>query len=86
MASPEGLARAFDCSRMTVHRALKCFEEKGLVGLVPSKRGPKYARVLGEVATLRMVALKRQGLSNVTIASKLKELSRNSCRMAIRRL
>ena len=47
------VARAFGCSRMTVHRAVERFEEKGLLGLVPSKRGPKEARVLGEAAILR---------------------------------
>ncbi len=38
------VAQAFGCNRMTVYRAQDRFDERGLVGLVPGKRGPKHAR------------------------------------------
>jgi len=79
------VAQAFGCNRMTVYRAQDRFDERGLVGLVPGKRGPKHARVLGEVATRRMVVLKRQGLSNVEIASKL-GVTESGIRKALRRI
>ena len=70
---------------MTVYRAEARFEEKGLVGLVPSKRGPKHPRVLREVAARRMMVLKRQGLSNVEIASKL-GVTESGIRKALQRI
>lgn len=42
-ASPTEVAPAFAVTRMTVYRAQHRFEEKGLAGLAPGKRGPKKA-------------------------------------------
>lgn len=79
------VAQAFGCNRMTVYRAEARFDEMGLVGLVPAKRGPKHARVLGEVAARRMVVLKGKGLTNVEVASKL-GVTESGIRKALRRL
>jgi len=79
------VAQAFGCNRMTVYRAEARFDEKGLAGLVPSKRGPKHPRVLGEVAARRMLVLKRQHLTNVEIASKL-GVTESGIRKALRRI
>jgi prepilin-type processing-associated H-X9-DG protein len=84
-ASPTEVARAHGSTRMTVYRAHARFEEKGLPGLVRGKRGPKTARVLGDVATRRMVVLKRRGVSNGGIASKL-GVTESGIRKALRRI
>src|SRR3989304_4165379 len=84
-ASPTEVARAHGSTRMTVYRAQARFEEKGLPGLVRGKRGPKQARVLGDVATRRMVVLKRRGVSNGGIASKL-GVTESGIRKALQRI
>jgi len=84
-ASPTEVARAHGSTRMTVYRAQARFEEKGLPGLVRGKRGPKKARVLGDVATRRMVVLKRRGVSNGVIASNL-GVTESGIRKALQRI
>ena len=84
-ASPTEVAQAHGSTRMTVYRAQARFAEKGLPGLVRGKRGPKKARVLGEVATRRMVVLKRRGVSNGAIASKL-GVTESGIRKALQRI
>lgn len=84
-ASPTEVARAHGSTRMTVYRAHARFAEQGLPGLVRGKRGPKTARVLGDVATRRMVVLKRRGVSNGGIASKL-GVTESGIRKALRRI
>ncbi len=84
-ANPTEVAAAFGRTRMTVYRISKRFEEKGLSGLIAAKRGPKTARVLGEVAAKRMVALKGQGLANTVIAAKL-GVTESGVRKALRRI
>jgi transposase len=84
-ASPTEVAEAFDCTRMTVYRALERFEQRGLPGLLAGKRGPKKARLLGEVAAKRLVALKQQGLANTAIAAKL-GVTESGIRKALRRI
>ena len=71
LANPTELAEAFNCSRMKVYRECERFNEKGLSGLVPGKRGPKGPRILDELAVRRMLALKRAGKSNSEIATRL---------------
>lgn len=44
--SVTGAATAFGFSRPSFYQALEAFEEDGLVGLVPHKRGPKQAHKL----------------------------------------
>src|SRR3990172_1339281 len=84
-ASPTEVAQAHGCTRMTVYRAQARFEEKGFSGLVRGKCGPKKARVLGDVATRRMVVLKRRGVSNVGIAAKL-GVTESGIRKALQRM
>jgi prepilin-type processing-associated H-X9-DG protein len=84
-ASPTEVAQAHGSTRMTVYRAQARFEEKGLPGLVRGKRGPKKARVLGDVAARRMVVLKRRGVSNGVIASKL-GVTESGIRKALQRI
>jgi prepilin-type processing-associated H-X9-DG protein len=84
-ASPTEVARAHGSTRMTVYRAHARFEEQGLPGLVRGKRGPKTARVLGDVAMRRMVVLKRRGVSNGGIASHL-GVTESGIRKALRRI
>jgi hypothetical protein len=49
------------------------------------RRGPKKARILGEVTAKRLVALKRQGLANTAIAVKL-GVTESGIRKALRRI
>ena len=41
-------AEAFGFSRVTFYQALAAFEQRGLPGLLPQRRGPKQAHKLGE--------------------------------------
>ena len=56
--SVTGAATAFGFSRPSFYQALSAFEESGLAGLVPHKRGPKQAHkltdeVLGFIVEMR---------------------------------
>jgi len=84
-ANSTEVAQAFGCARMTVYRARGRFEKEGLPGLVSEKRGPKKARALGDVATKRLVVLRKQGLSNRVIAVKL-GVSESGIRKALKRI
>jgi transposase len=46
--SVTGAASAFGFSRPSFYQALEAFEESGLAGLVPHKRGPKQAHKLND--------------------------------------
>jgi transposase len=46
--SVTGAATAFGFSRPSFYQALEAFQEGGLVGLVPHKRGPKQAHKLND--------------------------------------
>ena len=46
--SVTGAATAFGFSRPSFYQALEAFEESGLAGLVPHKRGPKQAHKLND--------------------------------------
>jgi transposase len=83
-ASPTEVARAFDCSRMTVYRNIAEYEGNGIEGLVPEKRGPKRPRVLRDAKARRMLALKRRGESNAEIGRKL-GVSEAAVRKALQR-
>jgi transposase len=46
--SVTGAATAFGFSRPSFYQALEAFQERGLAGLVPHKRGPKQAHKLND--------------------------------------
>ena len=57
--SVSSAATAFGCSRPSFYQALSAFQEAGLAGLVPHKRGPKQAHKLTEELLAFLVATRQ---------------------------
>ena len=55
-----GAATAFGFSRPSFYQALSAFEEGGLAGLVPHKRGPKRAHKLTDEVLAFLVDLRQK--------------------------
>lgn len=85
LASQQEVAEAFNCSRLTIFRAKKKYEESGIAALVPKKTGPKDGWKINKGKARRMLALKGKGLSNVAIASRL-GLKEDAVRKALKRM
>jgi|SRR5215472_9469822 len=58
--SVTGAAEAFGFSRPSFYQALAAFEEGGLAGLVPHKRGPKQAHKLTDVVLAFLVEIRQK--------------------------
>jgi transposase len=85
LASQQEVAEAFDCSRLTIFRAQKKYEEGGIAALVPKKTGPKDGSQINNAKARRILALKRKGLTHVAIASRL-GLKEDAVRKALKRM
>ena len=85
LASQQQVAEAFDCSRLTIFRAQKKYEEGGIAALVPRKTGPKGGSQINEAKARRILALKGKGLTHVAIASRL-GLKEDAVRKALKRM
>src|ERR671930_322961 len=58
--SVTGAATAFGFSRPSFYQALSAFEEGGLAGLVPHKRGPKQAKKLTDEVLAYIVEMRQK--------------------------
>ena len=58
--SVSGAATAFGFSRPSFYQALSAFEEGGLAGLVPHKRGPKRAHKLTDEVLAFIVGMRQK--------------------------
>lgn len=85
LASQQEVASAFDCSRLTVLRSRKKFEQGGLSALVSQKTGPRDGSKINRAKFRRIVVLKKKGLTNVAIASRL-GLKEDAVRKALKRM
>ncbi len=85
LASQQEVASAFGCSRLTVFRSKKRFEQGGISALVPQKRGPKEGRKIDKAKSRSILALKNKGLTNVAIAARL-GLKEDAVRKALKRM
>ena len=70
-AKPAHVARAFGVSTTTLWRWQCEFSERGLVGLIGDKRGPKRQRALDQAGIERARRLREEGKSLREIASEL---------------
>jgi len=85
LASQQQVAQAFDCSRLTIFRAKKKYEQGGIAALVPKKTGPKDGWKINQAKARRILALKDEGLTNVAIASRL-GVKEDAVRKALKRM
>lgn len=85
LASQQEVAEAFNCSRLTIFRAKKKYEEGGMPALVPKKAGPKDGWKINKAKARRILSLKEKGLTHVAIASRL-GLKEDAVRKALKRM
>lgn len=85
LASQQEVAEAFNCSRLTIFRAKKRYEEGGIASLVPKKTGPIDGSKINKAKARRILSLKGKGLTNVAIASRL-GLKEDAVRKALKRI
>jgi transposase len=85
LASQQEVSLAFYCSRLTVLRAKKKFDQGGVAALVPKKTGPRDGSKINRAKFRQIVALKKTGLSNVAVASRL-GLKEDAVRKALKRM
>jgi transposase len=85
LASQQEVAEAFNCSRLTIFRAKKKYEEGGIAALVPKKTGPKDGSKINKAKARRILDLKKKGLTHVAIASRL-GLKDDAVRKALKRM
>jgi transposase len=85
LASQQEVSLAFNCSRLTVLRAKKKFDQGGVAALVPKKTGPRDGSKINRAKFRQIVALKKKGLSNVAVASRL-GFKEDAVRKALKRM
>ena len=85
LATQQEVSAAFDCSRLTVLRAKKKFDQGGIAALVPKKTGPKDGSKINRAKSRQIIVLKNKGLSNVAVASRL-GLKEDAVRKALKRM
>ena len=85
LASQQEVGAAFGCSRLTIFRSKKKYDQGGIAALVPGKRGPKSGSRVKGVVSKRILALKRQGLSHAAIGVRL-GLKQDTVRKALTRM
>jgi hypothetical protein len=84
LASQQQIVGAFGCSRPTIFRARKKYDEGGMAALVPKRTGPKEGRKVNKAKARRIVALKNKGLTNGAIGLRL-GLKEDTVRKALKR-
>jgi transposase len=85
LANRQEVAAAFGCSRLTIFRAKRKYDEGGIAALVPKKRGPKEGSKVSKAKGRRIIALKDKGLTNTAIGSRL-GLKEATVRKALKRM
>lgn len=85
LANQQEIASAFDCSRLTVLRAKKKFDQGGVAALVPKKTGPRDGSKINRAKFRQIMVLKKKGLSHVAVASRL-GLKEDAIRKALKRM
>jgi transposase len=85
IASQQEVTQAFGCSRLTIFRAKKKYDEGGMAALVPKKTGPKDGSKVNQAKARCIVDLKNKGLTNVVIGSRL-GLKEDTVRKALKRM
>jgi transposase len=85
LARQQEVAAAFGCSRLTIFRSEKKFDEGGIAALVPKKRGPKEGSKINKAKSRRILALKEQGLTHGAVGSRL-GLKEDAVRKALKRM
>jgi transposase len=85
LASQQEVSAAFACSRLTVHRCKKKFDQGGISELVPKRKGPKDGSKINKAKSRRILVLKEKGLTNVAIAARL-GLKEDAVRKALKRM
>lgn len=85
LASQQEVAAAFSCSRLTIFRVKKKYDEGGMAALVPKKRGPKEGSKINKAKARRILTLKNRGLTNGAIGSRL-GLKEDTVRKALKRM
>ena len=85
LASQQEVAEAFNCSRLTIFRAQKKYNESGMAALIPKKRGPKDGSKVNKAKARRIVELKQKGLTHMAIGSRL-GLKEDTVRKALKRM
>lgn len=85
LANQEEVASAFACSRLTILRSRKKFDQGGVAALVPQKTGPREGSKINGAKSRRIIILKEKGLTNVAIASRL-GVKEDAVRKALKRM
>ena len=85
LASQQEVSAAFECSRLTVLRAKKKFDEGGVAARVPKKTGPRDGSKINKAKARQILVLKNRGLTNVAVAAKL-GLKEDAVRKALKRM
>jgi hypothetical protein len=85
LASQQEVSAAFQCSRLTIFRSKRKFDQGGIAALVPRKTGPRDGFKIDKAKYRQIVALKNKGLSHVEVASRL-GLKGDAVRKALKRM
>ena len=85
LASQQEVSAAFQCSRLTIFRSKRKFDQGGIAALVPRKTGPRDGFKIDKAKYRQIVALKNKGLSHVEVASRL-GLKEDAVRKALKRM
>ena len=85
LASQQEVCAAFQCSRLTIFRSRRKFDQGGIAALVPRKTGPRDGFKINKAKYREIVALKNKGLSHVAVASRL-GLKEDAVRKALKRM
>jgi transposase len=85
LASQQEVCAAFQCSRLTIFRSKRKFDQGGIAALVPRKTGPRDGFKINKAKYRQIVALKNKGLSHVEVASRL-GLKGDAVRKALKRM
>jgi transposase len=85
LANQQEVASAFACSRLTILRSRKKFDQGGVAALIPKKTGPREGSKINGAKSRQIIVLKKKGLTNVAIASRL-GLKEDAVRKALKRI
>src|SRR4030042_5735219 len=58
LASQQEVVGAFQCSRLTIFRSKRKFDQGGIAALIPRKRGPRDGFKINKAKSRQIVALK----------------------------
>ena len=85
LANQQEVVGAFQCSRLTIFRSKRKFDQGGIAALVPRKTGPRDGSKINKAKSRQIVVLKNKGLSHVAVASRL-GLKEDAVRKALKRM